>query len=142
MLTDGLTGTAAATTAAGLDAVLLEVGEIGMAGTGVQVHCATTVVLGPLILVANQHANWGTQCNAELCAGLDLDAILLIARGCQGALAGTAAGHLGLDVVLGELHAGRDTVDDTADGTAVRLAIAGGYQTMFNVIVVEGQLTW
>lgn len=68
MLTDGLTGTAAATTAAGLDAVLLEVGEIGMAGTGVQIHCAATVVLGPLVLVADHHSNWGTQCDTELCA--------------------------------------------------------------------------
>jgi len=142
MLTDGLTGTAAATTTAGLDAVLLEVGEVGMAGTRVQVHCAATVVLGPLILIADHDSNWSAQCNAELCARLDLDAILLIARGCQGALAGTAAGHLGLDIVLGELHTGRAAVDDTADRAAVRFAIAGGDQTGWNMFGVEGQLTW
>lgn len=142
MLTDCLTGTAAATTAAGLDAVLLEVGEVGMAGTRVQVHCAAAVILGPLVLIADHHTNWGAQCNPELCARLDLDTVLLIARGCQGALAGTAAGHLGLDVVLGELHAGRAAVDDTADRAAVRLAIAERDQNGRKVFGVEGQLTW
>lgn len=123
-LTDSLTGTAATTTTAGLDTVLLEVGEIGVTGAGEQVHCAATVVLGALVLVADHHANRCTQSNTELCTGLDLDSVLLIPRGSQGTLAGTATGHLRLNITLGELHARGTSIDDTADGTAVRLAIA------------------
>lgn len=97
-----------------------------MAGTRVPVHCAAAVVLGALVFIAHHHSNWCAQRDTKLRAGLDLYSVLLVSRGRQGALSGTAAGHLGLDVVLGELHARRAAVDNTADGAAVRLAIAGG----------------
>lgn len=103
-----------------------------MAGAGEEVHCAVAVVLRPLVLIADHHSNWRAQCHTKLCARLDLDSVLLVARGRQGALAGSAAGHLRLDVALGELHARRAAVDDTADGAAVRLAIAG------NMLAPEG----
>jgi hypothetical protein len=122
--TDGFTGTAATTTAAGLDTVLLEVGEVGMARAGEEIHCAATVVLGSLILIANHHANWCAQGNAKFCARLDLNSVFLIPRGSQSTLAGTATGHLRLDVGLGELHARRASIDNAADRAAVRLAIA------------------
>lgn len=141
--TNGLAGTAASTTAAGLDAVFLEIGEVGMAGARVQVHCAATVVLGSLVLITDHHANWRAQRDAKLCARLDLYSVLLVPRGRQGALPGTATGHLGLDVVLGELHARRAAVDDTADGAAVRFAIAGGLLGSGEIACgAEGQLTW
>jgi hypothetical protein len=39
-----------------------------MARAGVQVHCAATVVLGTLVLIADDHGNWCAQSDAELCA--------------------------------------------------------------------------
>lgn len=97
-----------------------------MAWARVQVHCAAAVVLGALVFIAHHHSNRCAQRDAKLRAGLDLYSVLFVSRGRQGALPGTAAGHLRLDVVLGELHAWRTAVDDTANGAAVRLAIAGG----------------
>lgn len=122
-LTNGLTGTTATTTAAGLDAVLLEVGQVGVTGAGVQVHGAVAVVLGSLVLVAHHHANRSSQCNSKLRSGLDFNAVLLITRRRQSTLAGTSPGHLGLDVVLGEFHSWGAAIDDAADGAAVRFTV-------------------
>lgn len=123
-LTDGLASTASTTSTAGLDAVLLQVSPVGVTGTRVQVHGAVAVVLGSLVLVHDAHANGGAQSDTKLGARLDLDLVLLIAWCCDGALSRSASGHLRLDVGLGELHARRDSVDDTSDTEAVRLAIA------------------
>jgi hypothetical protein len=60
-LTNSLASTASATSTAGLDAVLLQVGPIGVTGAGVQVHGAVAVVLGPLVLVHDAHANGRAQ---------------------------------------------------------------------------------
>jgi hypothetical protein len=59
--TNSLASTASATSTAGLDAVLLQVGPIGVTGAGVQVHGAVAVVLGPLVLVHDAHANGRAQ---------------------------------------------------------------------------------
>ena len=143
MLTDGLTGTAATTTAAGLDAVFLQVGEVGVTGSRVEVHRASTVVLWPLVFVANHHADGGTQGDAELGAGLDLHAVLLIPGGRQGALTGTSSSHLGLNVVLGELHARGAAIDNAADGAAVGFTIAGGSRVSVSGSgVVKESHTW
>ncbi len=55
-------------------------------------------------------------------AGENLAAIGFIARSDDGALAGAAAIELALDVFFAEFDAGRATVDDHADATAVRFA--------------------
>ena len=73
------------------------------------------LTLGTLVLVHDRHADWCSKSNAELSAGLDNDSILLVSRGGDGALSGTSTGHLGLDIVLGELHARRDAIDNAAD---------------------------
>jgi hypothetical protein len=117
-----------------------------VAGAGVAVHGLVAVVwggrgmlgfgdeeggavwhgltLGALILVEHHHADGGAEGDAKLGARLDQHTVLFVTGGRDVALAGATAGHLGLDVVLGELHAGGDAVDDAADGTTVRLAIA------------------
>ena len=87
--------------------------------------CGAQPTLWPLVFVHHHHADGRPEGDAELGAALDQHAVLLVARGRDGALAGAAARHLRLDVVLGELHARRAAVDDAADGAAVRLAIAG-----------------
>lgn len=122
-LTNRLTGTTATTTAAGLDAVLLQIGQVGVTGAGVQVHGAVAVVLGSLVFVAHHHANRSSQGNSKLRSGLDFNAVLLITRRRQSTLTGTSAGHLGLDVVLGEFHSWGAAVDDAADRAAVRFTI-------------------
>lgn len=121
---DGLAGGAAPSAGGGLHAVLFEVGPVGVGGAGEHVHGGVAVVLGALVLVEDEHADGGAQGDAGLGAGLDLHAVLFVARGRDGGLAGAAAGHLRLDVGLGEGHAGRAAVDDAADGAAVGFAIA------------------
>lgn len=76
-----------------------------------------------MVLVQDHHANRGSQRDTKLGSRLDKDLVLLISRGGDVALAGTATGHLRLDIFLGELHAGRASVDDAADRAAVGLAI-------------------
>ncbi|KAL8931519.1 MAG: hypothetical protein Q9216_007174, partial [Gyalolechia sp. 2 TL-2023] len=62
--------------------------------------------------------------DAELGAGLDLDFVFFVAGGGEGALAGTSAGHLGLDVGFCEGEAWWAAIDDAANGEAVGFAIA------------------
>lgn len=57
------------------------------------------------------------------CAGLDFYAVFLVAGRGEGGLARATAGHLGLDVVFGEGEAGRDAVDNAADGAAMGFAV-------------------
>lgn len=95
-----------------------------MAGSWVLVHGLVAVVLLALILVHDPNTNWRAQCDSELCARLDFDAILLIAGCCDGRLAGSTACHLGLNVTLGESHAWWAAVDDGAHGKTVGFAIA------------------
>lgn len=85
-----------------------------MAGPGVQIHRAAAVILRSLVLIAHNHRNWRTESVSALSAGLNLDSVLFIAGCSESALAGTAAGHLRLDVGLGEGHAWRAAIDDAA----------------------------
>lgn len=85
-----------------------------MAGPGVQVHRTAAVILWSLILIAHNHRNWRAEGVAILSTGLNLDSVLFIAGGGESALAGTATGHLRLDVGLGESHAWRAAIDDAA----------------------------
>lgn len=117
--TDGLSCTASAATTAGLDTVLFQVGEVSMAGSRVHVHGAVSIVLGPLVFVPHHHAYWRAQGDTELGSRLYLDPVLFVSRGCQSTLSGSPPCHLGLDVCLCELHAGRAPVDDAADRAAV-----------------------
>ena len=95
-----------------------------MAGPGVQIHCLVSVVLFALVLVHDPDANGRTQRDAKLGAGLDLYAVLLVARCCDGRLSGSTSCHLRLNVILREAHARRAPVDDGTDAEAVGLAIA------------------
>lgn len=133
--TNCLTGTAATTTAASLDTVLLEVSQICVARTRVQVHRAATVVLRSLVLVADHHANRCSQSDSEFRSRLDLDAVLFVSRGRQRALTGASTGHLGLDVVFCELHAGGAAVNDAANGAAMGFAITVSSQLSFALLV-------
>jgi hypothetical protein len=74
--TNGLSGTAATATTAGLDAVLLEVSIIGMARTRVEV--SLRVVMGPVILVLYEETNGCAEGDTMLDARLDMDGVLLI----------------------------------------------------------------
>lgn len=95
-----------------------------MARPRVQIHCAPTVVLRSLVLVANHHPNRSTQRNSKFGPGLDFHSVLLVSRRSQRTLAWTSSRHLWLDVVLRELHAWRAAIDDTADRAAVGFTIA------------------
>ena len=120
-----LSRTASAPSAAGSDAVLLLVGVVRVAGPGEHVHGAAAVVFGPLVLIADHESYGGPESDAELGAGLDLDAVFLVAGGGEGALPRPPAGHLRLDVVFCDLHAWRAAVDNASYGAAVRLTVAG-----------------
>jgi hypothetical protein len=118
-LTDGLTSTAPSTSRARLGPVLLQVGPVCVARAWVQVHRLIAIVLLPLVLVHDAQANWRAQCNAKLGTRLDLDAVLLVARGGDSRLTRSPARHLRLDVVVCEGHTWRAAVDDGADGEAM-----------------------
>lgn len=121
---DRLAGAAPAAAGRGLDAVLFEVGPVGVRRAGVQVHGGVAIVLGALVLVEDEHADGRAQGDAAFGSGLNLNTVFFVARGRDGGLAGAAAGHLRLDVGLGEGHARRAAVDYAADRAAVGLAIA------------------
>lgn len=55
MATDGFAGTATSSTAAGLEAILLQVGIIGVTGAGVEVGFG--VVMRPLVLVLHEETD-------------------------------------------------------------------------------------
>lgn len=76
ILTNSFAGTASTTSTACLYTVLLEVCVIGVAGTRVQVSFG--IVMRSLILVLNEQSNRGSEGNAMLGPGLDLDEVLLV----------------------------------------------------------------
>lgn len=95
-----------------------------MARSWVLIHRLVAIILLALILVHYPKTDWRTQCDAKLSARLDFYTIFLIARSCDGGLAGSPASHLGLDVGFGEGHAWRAAVDNGADRETVGLSIA------------------
>ncbi|RBQ72295.1 hypothetical protein VDGD_21454 [Verticillium dahliae] len=122
---NGLARRGAAASGGSLDAVLGEVGPVGVRGTRETVHRLVAVILGTLVLVGHEHAKRCAQGVAKLGAGLDGDAVLLIAGCCDGRLAGPATCKLGLNVGLVEGEARGHPIDNDADGFAVGLAVAG-----------------
>ena len=62
------------------------------------IHSLIPVILGPLILVHDAHADGRAQRDAELRAGLDLDPVLLIAGCGDGGLARPPTCELRLNV--------------------------------------------
>ena len=76
VLTDSFAGTASTASAACLYTVLLEICVIGVAGTRVQVGFG--IVMRSLILVLNEQSNRGSEGNAMLSPGLDLNKVLLV----------------------------------------------------------------
>lgn len=74
--TDSLASTAATATATGLDAVLLEVGIIGMARPRVEVGLG--IVVRALIFVLDKETNGCAQGDAMFDTRLDVDEILLV----------------------------------------------------------------
>jgi hypothetical protein len=123
--TNRFPSTAPPATTTRLDAVLLQIREIGMTRSWVEVHCAAAVVLRSLILIPHDHGNWRSKCDAKLSARLDLDSVFLVSWCGESALARTSTSHLRLNVRLGQSHAGRTAINDAANGAAMRLAIAG-----------------
>lgn len=75
-LTDRLARAAAPATAARLDAVLLEISPVCVAGAGVEVRLR--VVLRPLVLVADEQADGGPEGDTVLDAGLEVHEVLFI----------------------------------------------------------------
>lgn len=121
---DCFTGTASAAATAGFDAVFHLVGVVGMTGPRVFIHCAITIVSRALVFVEDAEGDWGTECKAMFCAGLDLDTVFFVAGCSECGLARSTAGHLRLDVIFSERKAWGATVNDGADGQAVGFAIA------------------
>jgi hypothetical protein len=99
-----------------------------MARPGVHVHCLVSIVLLALVLVHDPDANGRAQSDAKLGTGLNLYAVLLVARCRNGRLSGPTSRHLRLDIIFREAHAGRASVDDGTDTETVGLAIAGECQ--------------
>lgn len=122
---NGLARTTPAAARAGLDAVLLEVGPIRMAGAGVQVDGLVAVVLGALVLVGHGEEDGRAERAAVLDARVDRHAVLFVARRGDGGLAGAATVELGLDVGFGEGDVRGAVVDDARDGLAVGFTRAG-----------------
>lgn len=122
--TNGLSCAAPASSTAGFYAVLLQVSPICVTGSRVEVHGAVAVVLGPLVLVHDAHANWSTESDTKLCTRLDLDSVLFISGGGDGALSWSSPRHLGLNIRLFEFETWRASIYDTADTAAMRLAVA------------------
>lgn len=111
-----------------------------MTGPGVEIHRATAIILGSLILIAHNHRNRRAEGISAFGAGLNLDSVLFIAGCGESALAGTASGHLRLDVSFGEGHAWRAAIDDAADRAAVGFAVAWSV-SCFQIVVVGVGLT-
>ena len=122
---DGLARTAPTSAARRLDAVLLEVRPIRMAGPRVEVDGLVAVVLRSLVLVGHGQEDGGAEGDAVLGAGVDGDEILLIAGGGDGGLTGATTVELGLDVGLAEGEVRGTVFQDAGDGFAVGLAGAG-----------------
>jgi hypothetical protein len=123
---NGLPCTASPSTAARLHAVLLQVCPIRMTWSRIEVHRRIPIVVRSLILVANNHCDWGSQCDSKLRARLNLDHVHLIPRRRQRTLAGSSSRHLRLDILLCELHSWRNAVNDTSYRPTVRFSIAVG----------------
>ena len=122
--TNGLSGTTPATARARLDTVLLHVRPVCMARPWVDIHSLVSIILLPLVLVHDAHANRRSQRNAKLSARLDFHPVLLIAGSCDCALTRSSARHLGLDVRLCEGHARRAAIHYAPHRQAVGLAVA------------------
>lgn len=120
---NGLSGRRSASARRSLDAVLLLVGVVGMGGSRVVVHLR--VVMGSLVLVLNQHSDGSTQSLAVLGSALNSNSVSLVSRSGESRLSGSSSGQLGLDIGLIEIHSGGDSIDNAADGLAVRLAVGG-----------------
>lgn len=75
-LTDGLARAAAAPTAARFNTVLLEIGPVSVARAGVEVGLG--VVLGSLVLVADEQPDGRAKGDAVLCPGLEVDEVLFV----------------------------------------------------------------
>jgi hypothetical protein len=97
-----------------------------MTRPGKAIHSIIRIVLGPLVLVHDAHGNRGAEGDAVFRAGVDLDAVLFVARRRDGALARTSACELGLDVGLVEGETWRAAVDYDSDGETVGFTIATG----------------
>ncbi len=83
------------------------------------------VVLAALVGVADQQRDRRAGGQALVHAGQDLHRIGLVALRHVAAGAGAAPVQVGLDVGLGQRHAGRAAVDDAADGRAMAFAEVG-----------------
>ena len=105
------------------DAVLVPVGVVSMAGAEALGDVA--VVLAALVGVADQQGNGGAGGLALVHAREDFHRIGLVALRDVAAGARAAPVQVGLDVSLGEGHAGRAAVNHAANGRAVGFTKVG-----------------
>ena len=100
-----------------------------MAGPGELVHLVAGVVVRALVLVEHLHGDGRAERDAELGAGHDAHAVLLVAWRRDGALTRPPPRQLRLDVVLRQAQARRAAVDDDRHSRAVRFAGAAESQS-------------
>ena len=117
-------------------AVLLQVGVVGVAGAEGLRDLA--VVLAALVGVADQQADRRAGGLALVHAREDLDLVLFLALRDVAAGAGAAPIEVGLDVGFRQLHAGRAAVDHAADRRPVRLAEVGDREERAEGVAAHG----
>ena len=117
------TGRGPATTAIVANAVFLLIGEVSMAGS--KLPCDVAVILGSLVLVADQHGYWRAGRHALENAGQDFNPVILAALRDKAALPRLAPVKIGLDQVFGQWHARRHAIDNAANAGAVAFTKAG-----------------
>jgi hypothetical protein len=86
-----------------------------MTGPRKAIHRVIRIVFGSLVLVHDAHGNGSAEHDAIFRAGIDLHAVLFIARRRDSALAGSSTCELGLDVRLVEGETWRAAVDYDSD---------------------------
>lgn len=108
-------GTASAAATAGFDAVFHLVGVVGVAGSGVFVHCTVTIVSRALVFVEDAEGDGSTEGEAMFCAGLDFNTVFFVSRCGECGLAWSTTCHLWLNIFCSKREAGGTAVDNGAD---------------------------
>lgn len=115
---------ASTTTAAGFDPVFFLVGVVGMAGSRIEVHGASTIVFWPLVFILHHESYRCAQSNTEFRPRLYLHPVFLVSRGSQCTLAWASPSQLRLNVGLRQLHSWRTSINDGSHGETMRFSIA------------------
>jgi hypothetical protein len=122
------------------DAVFLVIGDVGMAGAEGLRDLA--IVLRPLVGVFDHQLDRRAGGLAFEHARQDADLVRFLALGGELVLAGLALVQPGLDVGLGQRHAGRAAVHRAADGRPVAFAPGGDAEKVAEGVQAHGALPW